>query len=337
AGATISLVSLRAKLMKSATADTTGRFKFEPMFVTDSIKFSLQARTTKGGNKVKLILDRIPGIKISPNPNLADASLNIHSSLKQFLEGGKKEDDIYEKLGMLDKVHRLKEVKIRAQKPDPLKNYSAQWGPMVPDGHADFTFYVEQQDGYPSPGIYLQGQLPKVNFIMVQGGMVPNMPVCLNGRALNQDETVELFSGSTLEVKDIAKIDLLSRFNPLIALYGNGKTPVMLIYTKRGYVRRVYSPSVVNITPKGFNKVREFYSPRYDRPKANLKQPDLRSTVYWSPYLKTDANGKASFNFFNADGPGTYKVIVEGINAAGELGRQVYRYNVDGEQASANN
>jgi uncharacterized protein YfaS (alpha-2-macroglobulin family) len=65
------------------------------------------------------------------------------------------------------------------------------------------------------------------------------------------------------------------------------------------------------------------------------KLPDLRTTVYWNPYLKTDADGKASFNFFNADGPGTYKVIVEGINAAGELGRQVYNYTVeDGDPAS---
>ncbi|HMI02135.1 MAG TPA: carboxypeptidase-like regulatory domain-containing protein, partial [Pedobacter sp.] len=36
------------------------------------------------------------------------------------------------------------------------------------------------------------------------------------------------------------------------------------------------------------------------------------------------------FSFFNADGPGNYKVVVEGINAAGELARRVYRYEVEG-------
>jgi hypothetical protein len=30
-----------------------------------------------------------------------------------------------------------------------------------------------------------------------------------------------------------------------------------------------------------------------------------------------------------ADGPGNYKVVVEGINAGGEFGRLVYRYKID--------
>ena len=85
---------------------------------------------------------------------------------------------------------------------------------------------------------------------------------------------------------------------------------------------------MVNVTPKGFNKVREFYQPRYTPGKEN-KLPDLRTTVYWNPYLKTNESGKTSFSFFNADGPGTYKVVVEGINADGQLGRQVYKYKVE--------
>ena len=66
--------------------------------------------------------------------------------------------------------------------------------------------------------------------------------------------------------------------------------------------------------------------------------PDLRSTIYWNPDIKTDEDGKAQFSFFNGDGPGNYKVIIEGVNAAGELGRQVYRYNVEGDaKARVNN
>ena len=101
-----------------------------------------------------------------------------------------------------------------------------------------------------------------------------------------------------------------------------------MIFTKRDYVRKNYMPNVVNFKPKGFNKVREFYQPQYNTPEAQ-KIPDLRTTVYWNPYLKTDTGGNTSFDFFNADGPGTYKVIVEGINAGGELGRATYRFNVE--------
>ncbi|NNU33179.1 hypothetical protein HK413_01510 [Mucilaginibacter sp. S1162] len=103
---------------------------------------------------------------------------------------------------------------------------------------------------------------------------------------------------------------------------------VLLIITKPYTSRKQYNPAIANIQPKGFNKVRQFYSPRYDRPN-DPKSPDLRTTIFWDPYLNTDVTGKATLNFFNADGPGTYRVVVEGLNAAGELGRYVYRYKVE--------
>lgn len=34
-------------------------------------------------------------------------------------------------------------------------------------------------------------------------------------------------------------------------------------------------------------------------------------------------------NFFNAGSKGTYRVVIEGIDGDGNLGRQVYRYKVE--------
>jgi uncharacterized protein YfaS (alpha-2-macroglobulin family) len=56
---------------------------------------------------------------------------------------------------------------------------------------------------------------------------------------------------------------------------------------------------------------------------------DLRSTIYWNPNIITGEDGKASFEYFNADGKGTYRVVVERIDADGNLGRQVFRYKVE--------
>lgn len=75
--------------------------------------------------------------------------------------------------------------------------------------------------------------------------------------------------------------------------------------------------------------MREFYSPQYDDPKTNAQIADLRSTIFWKPSIITNKEGKASFDFFNADTKGTYRVIVEGIDGAGNLGRAVYRYKVE--------
>jgi hypothetical protein len=55
---------------------------------------------------------------------------------------------------------------------------------------------------------------------------------------------------------------------------------------------------------------------------------DLRTTVFWKPDLITNNDGNASFNFYNADIKGVYKVVVEGIDENGNIGRQVYRYRV---------
>ncbi|WP_449439479.1 hypothetical protein [Pedobacter steynii] len=104
--------------------------------------------------------------------------------------------------------------------------------------------------------------------------------------------------------------------------------PVMAIYTKSGNFRQRYGPSIAYYAPKGFSTVREFYSPRYDKPTINNPLADLRSTIYWNPAVLTGPNGKATVNYFNSDNKGTYRITVEGINADGLLGRQVYRYEV---------
>jgi hypothetical protein len=104
-----------------------------------------------------------------------------------------------------------------------------------------------------------------------------------------------------------------------------------IITTKRGS-RPAYSseaPGVTTCMPKGFYKAREFYSPQYDNPKTNRQMADLRSTIYWQPNVVTDKNGNASFSYFNADNKGTYRLVIEGIDADGNLGRQVIKYRVE--------
>ncbi|HEY5463880.1 MAG TPA: hypothetical protein VIJ95_11540, partial [Hanamia sp.] len=109
---------------------------------------------------------------------------------------------------------------------------------------------------------------------------------------------------------------------------GNG---VLVITTKRGdeMSDNIASVGVLSIAPMGFYKARKFYSPKYDYTNANSERPDLRSTIYWNPEIKTGKDGNASFDYYNADGTGTYKVTIEGIDDYGNIGRLVYRYKVE--------
>lgn len=79
-------------------------------------------------------------------------------------------------------------------------------------------------------------------------------------------------------------------------------------------------------TPKGFYTVRQFYSPKYDVNKDD--KPDYRPTILWEPNLVSDANGKASFNYYNTDQIGPVRIVIEGIDGDGNLARKVVTYEV---------
>ncbi|WP_214072328.1 hypothetical protein [Mucilaginibacter sp. dw_454] len=348
AGASVIMMALRAGVTKVTTADSNGRFKFPGYFITDSNKITIQARNGKSDHVI-VIMDTIPKIRMSHNPNMPDVSTNVAATLKEYLGNVNKEDDAYEKMGLLDKMHRLREVRIKARKPAP-PPYKDQMGLRVPDGHADQTYLIpaDHQEGASllmcfqtmlTGVVYQQRktQSTVVNnypYAFVPGsGLVP-LNVVLDGRLLTLDEVGDIFDNDSIDPDGVAKVDIIRTNQALINYLGG---PTLMIYTKRDYVRKNYNPAVVNFTPKGFNKVREFYSPRYGRPGNAEQLPDLRTTVFWSPYLKTDSAGNTSFNFYNADGPGKYRVVIEGINAQGQLGRAIYHYTVDAGQAVNNN
>ena len=84
----------------------------------------------------------------------------------------------------------------------------------------------------------------------------------------------------------------------------------------------------IEFVPGGYSTARSFYSPKYENTSGNQVNLDFRSTIYWNPVVLTDKAGNAAFEFFNSDGTGTYKAIIEGIDKDGNIGRYVYRYKV---------
>ena len=136
---------------------------------------------------------------------------------------------------------------------------------------------------------------------------------------------------STLSANDIETVEVLK--NASASIYGMyGGAGVLVITTKQGggrSIKDIASMGVLPITVTGFYKAREFYSPKYDTSSPANSGTDLRSTIYWKPELVTDKDGNSSFEYYNADGTGSYRVVIEGIDEKGNLGRQVYRYRVE--------
>ncbi len=138
---------------------------------------------------------------------------------------------------------------------------------------------------------------------------------------------------NSLMPSDIASVEIITDAS-LAAMYGaRGAGGVIIITTKRWDDMipdgSSFKPQFAYYSPVGYYKARVFYSPRYDLQKTNTTFADLRTTIYWNPNINTDKNGNASFDFFNADTKGNYRIVVEGIDENGHLGRRVYNYKVE--------
>ena len=75
----------------------------------------------------------------------------------------------------------------------------------------------------------------------------------------------------------------------------------------------------------------EFYSPRYDTLEVKQSSiPDYRTTVFWKPDIVVPESGEASFEFYAADSPTTYSVVLEGLTTDGKIIRQVEKISISG-------
>jgi len=352
-GSKVILESTKAKVTKIVTTDANGRFDFDKMFIVDSAKFAVQATVTATSSKVKLILDPIPQVQADPttsinvNKNTADVAV-----IKAYMQKAKDEGKEIKLTGL----HVLNQVEIRDKEIKKVnKDVSPQEMYHLPDEQsADKILTIPDPERYNNLEMFLQNSLQGISIQVDQYGyhwlisvrkQQPRVAIdttdppefygkaiglIVNGRKILQKDAIDEILEGSIQPEDIAKIEVVVTNRAMAEmLQGYDKyIGYLLLITKSPLTRKQYDPSITNITRTGFNKSREFYSPKYDKPE-DMSMPDLRTTIYWNPYVNTDANGKASFDFFNADAPGNYRVVIEGINAAGQLGRQVYRYKVE--------
>jgi hypothetical protein len=54
----------------------------------------------------------------------------------------------------------------------------------------------------------------------------------------------------------------------------------------------------------------------------------MRNVLYWSPNLRTDANGKAQFKFYTLGSTGNYFAVVQELMSRAGPGAQVFPITV---------
>ena len=160
------------------------------------------------------------------------------------------------------------------------------------------------------------------------GKVIPNIVVYSPTKHAKSFEGIVLYINEVevdeqtferINIEDIAYIKFYSK-TPWIQLF-----PASLcVYTKKEDdkltdIKKMPS-NLTKMKIAGYSPVKEFYSPDYSVAKDKQANADLRSTLYWQPYIITNKeNPTASCSFYNNDITTRFKVVIEGMNEEGKL------------------
>lgn len=314
------------------TTNADGQFKFSNVVINDSTKITITARDNPGYTNLMLMVDGSTYPSASHITTLPDERLNIDSAMRPYLENSKR---------VYNNSHQLKEVVVKA--PTPLKRpghleHGALTGLNPEPDHLidgarfkDCPYFVSCLQSAAMGLTYVDN-----TFYVTRdynAGIKKPMEVYIDGLQVDMNALQGIMSAEVESVEIFFK-DGMSGINSR-----DGTNGVLVINKKKApkgqkisladIQKLLPTPYQVEMVPRGYTLVREFYAPKYDVLKPNSGGVDLRSTIYWNPKVITDkVTGAATLQFNNADGTGTYRAIVEGIDAAGNIGRYVYRYKV---------
>lgn len=313
-----------------AITDVNGVFTFPKVLVIDSSKVILSAKGNSNSRNMMIMLNGTAAQAVSKTPQLPDEVLNIDSALSTYLQNSKKQ---------YFNGRTLKEVTIKgvpdAKKPSHA-DYPALTGlsmiadQVIPGSRLmDCALFLTCLQGnlfgltYVDNNLYVRRDYQAGNKTPVQA-FVGGMPVDIS--YLNSLQAAEIESIEVFLKDDLSGINHTYGTNGVLVI--NMKKVEKKKYTMKDIQDLIPQPSVVTFVPKGYTNSRVFYSPKYEANRSTMQGLDYRSTIYWNPRVFTDEKGNASFEYFNSDGKGTYRVIAEGIDKEGNIGRFNYRYKV---------
>jgi hypothetical protein len=310
--------------------DLSGNFKFSNVVVMDTSKITLSARNNVNSKNLVINVNGEIYQKLNKNPNTPNEIVNIDSAIRPYLDNSRKQ---------YQNSRVLKEVVIKSTKFEKKPSHNDYGTFAGLPGMADHEISGDQLKDCPllinclstmafgltyvDNNFYITRDYNAGKKVPVQI-YVGSMPVDVN--------FLSTITGGEVASVEIFLTDGVSGINRM-----NQTNGILLINKKVIKKEKITMAQLQSLIPKqnvitfgiqGYKKVKEFYSPKYDITKNSAIGADLRNTIYWNPKIITDKNGVASFSFFNSDARGSYRAIIEGLDADGDLGRQVIHFEV---------
>lgn len=321
-GATVQLISANNFMdFIDTLATEEGYFEFDQLLFGDSTKFLLSAKDEKGRNNIDI--EHLETKKPEPGTLLGGEN-DLNNLYNKEIAASKRFFDELEQRGLLPNVIEIEEVVVTRERTTAPEHSSNLNGP----GNADQVITWEELENCPTLEMCLNGRIMGVMFrngvpYTTRGG--GEMQIVLDGMFVEGDML------STIPPMDIASVEVLRNIN-YTSIYGmHGGNGLLVITTKTGTERRHsnFKPKgLLVIEPKGLSAVRQFYKPVYDATEQDGFNNDLRTTLHWEPYITTEREGKATFNFYTSDESGNYRMTIEGVDINGKIGRKVMDFEV---------
>ncbi|HMG94640.1 MAG TPA: hypothetical protein VK589_31490 [Chryseolinea sp.] len=189
----------------------------------------------------------------------------------------------------------------------------------------DYSVNVEEYMTFPSMADFLQEAVPFVRYRKKGDKETVRM-------SYRYDKTLKIFKEDPLYIIDglmtrntdyflslkpeqLLFIKILNNPNKLTQLGKLGENAVIFVESKKGDLYK--GIELENIFPvTGLSRSKEFFEADHSQAGVNDRIPDLRSTLYWKPFIETKS-GTAEFNFFAGDDIGPMKVVVTGFTKDG--------------------
>ena len=327
---TVTMMFRDSKTKKSSLrfegADSLGRFAFYNLNIVDTTTLFLQATKEKGGKNLILTLDEdsIPAIVPSKNIMPIDLSDANTKEFAGFLSKSRAALEL-ERKSLFNKSQLLQEVVVKATVQrdtrtnyrTPTKRFSVDEEHLCDGATSVMSMLIGRV-----AGVTIQGSSGEETFYYRGEYITPTFYV--DGTAIRQD-MLETINPCEIEFLDILKDG---------EAFMTGSQLGISILTKRGNPNYDWSkdtnqnsPNVLMLKKVGYAKAKEFYAPTY-LPSSIFEKPDFRSTLFWQPAVKTDANGKASVSFYTSDAINKINVNMQGVAPTGKIGVNILEYSV---------
>lgn len=310
--------------LQDTLSNDDGQFSFSNLMFIDSTRFLIQARTAKDKAMVDIELDKNPFQMVSKKVN--NTEINFNNALNNYLKNNSKQYEALRNKGIM-----LNEITIKEKRKSRVVEGSSNLS-----GYADVVINSEELETAVTTGLndFLVGRVAGLEIrdsvAFLTRSMYSNLKAITPMMLIYDGIRVDPVRLGEINPIDVEGVEILKGSSA--SIYGmQGGGGVIIVTSKMPGIRKnpVYTADgVLTFYPKGYYKTREFYMPNYDGPISNQNIPDLRTTIYWQPNIIVK-DGKASFEFFNSDGKGLYKITLEGIDLNGNLARHIYNYQVD--------